>query len=116
MPGDDEMAIDERRKYWKRMRRRYWVPTSRERRRGELLTEMQAVTGPHRKSLVRLLRAATLERQPRRGVRSRAYGVEMEAAVRVVWESLDYVCAERLIPTRRDCQRHDTWRSLERSF
>ena len=36
MPGDDEMTIDSRRKYLKRMRGWYWVPTNRERRRGEL--------------------------------------------------------------------------------
>ncbi len=97
MPAEDEMTIDERRKYLKRMRERYWATDRLE--RGKLLTEIEAVTGLHRKSLIRLVRGSTLERKPRRKSRGRTYGFEVEDAVRVVWESLDYVCAERLTPT-----------------
>src|SRR5690348_12426078 len=90
------MTIDERRTYLKRMRRRY-----READRagkGVLLAEMEAVTGLHRKSLLRLLQAPSLERQPRGRQRGRSYGVEVERVVLRVWESLDYLCAERLTP------------------
>ena len=104
MPAEDEMTIDERRKYLKRMRERYWG--SDRKRRGELLSEMEAVTGLHRKSVVRLIRGATLERKPRRRVRGRSYGPEVEDAIRVVWESLDYVCAERLTPALVPTARH----------
>jgi hypothetical protein len=104
MPAEDEMSINERRKYLKRMRERYWG--SDRKRRGELLSEMEAVTGLHRKSLVRLIRGATLERKARRRVRGRSYGPEVEDAVRVIWESLDYVCAERLTPALLSTARH----------
>ena len=104
MPADEEMTIDERGKYLKRMRERYLG--SDRKRRGELLSEMEAVTGLHRKSVVRLIRGATLERKPRRRVRGRSYGPEVEDAVRVIWESLDYVCAERLTPALLQTARH----------
>ena len=97
MLDDERMTIDERRKYLKGMARRYRVANQGQ--RGQLLTEMETVTELHRKSLLRLLHAPTLERQPRAGQRGRAYGAAVEDVIRVVWESLDYVCAERLTPT-----------------
>jgi hypothetical protein len=60
---------------------------------------MEAVTGLHRKSLLRLRHGPTLDRAPkRRRIRGRRYDLEVAGVVRVVWESLDYVCAERLAP------------------
>ena len=59
---EDNMTIDERRKYLRRMKARYVRANRKE--RGSLLDEMEAVTGMHRKSLIRLLNG-TLERQPR---------------------------------------------------
>ena len=104
MPAEEEMTIDERRKYLKRMRERYWGADRRT--RGELLSEMEAVTGLHRKSLIRLVRGATLERRGRSRSRGCTYGSEVKDAVRVVWESLDYVCAERLTPVLVPTARH----------
>lgn len=104
MPADDEMTIDERRKYLKRMRERYWGADRVG--RGELLSEMEAVTGLHRKSLIRLVRAPTLERKRRHRVRGRTYGPEVDDAIRVVWESMDYICAERLTPALLPTARH----------
>jgi len=104
MPAEEEMTIDERRKYLKRMRGRYWAADRAG--RGELLTEMEAVTGLHRKSLNRLVRGPTLERKRRQRVRGRTYGPDVEDAIRVVWESLDYVCAERLTPVLVPTARH----------
>ena len=104
MPAEDEMTINERRKYLKRMRERYWAADRLG--RGELLTEMEAVVGLHRKSLIRLVRGPTLERRPRSRSRGRTYGPEVEDAIRVVWESLDYVCAERLTPALVPSARH----------
>jgi transposase InsO family protein len=63
-----------------------------------LLTEMQTVTGLHRKSLLRLLNASSLARQPRSRQRTRTYGAPVDDALRLIWETLDYVCAERLTP------------------
>jgi hypothetical protein len=96
MPTEDEMTLNERRKYLKVMKPRYLNAKRKE--RGELLSEMEQVTGMHRKSLTRLLHARSLERQKRRTPRSRSYGPEVERVIVCVWESLDYVCAERLTP------------------
>ncbi len=104
VPAEDAMTIDERRKYLKRMAPRYQAADRAG--RGALLTEMEQVTGLHRKSLTRLLNGASLERQRRVAVRPRTYGGEMAAVVRLVWESLDYVCAERLTPALLPTARH----------
>lgn len=90
------MTVNERRKYLALVRQRYKVAGRAE--RGQLLEEMEAVTGLHRKSLIRLMAAPTLVRQPRRGGRGRKYGPDVGRMVRLVWETLDYVCAERLKP------------------
>jgi len=61
-----------------------------------MLDEMEAMTGLHRKSLLRLLNAPSLERKPQGPRRQRrCYGAAVGDVVRVCWESLDYVCAER---------------------
>ena len=97
MPSEDKMSVDERRKYLKLVASRY--AKARRKERSALLSEMAAVTGLHRKSLLRLLNGPTLERTPKRPrFRRRCYGVVVADVVRVIWESLDYVCAERLTP------------------
>jgi hypothetical protein len=90
------MTVDERRKCLKRMQGKYLAATREERSR--LLDDLAELTGLHRKSVVRLLKGPSLERQPRRRQRGRAYGAAVDDALRVIWESLDYVCAERLTP------------------
>jgi len=101
---DDAMTIDERRKYLKRVRPRY--ERADRAGRGALLQEMELVTGLHRKSLLRLLHAPSLERQPRTRQRGRTYGEEVERVVVRVWASLDFLCAERLTPTLVETARH----------
>lgn len=95
MSTNDRMTIDERRKYLRMMQKRYFQATRKE--RGQLLDEMEAVTELHRKSLVRLIRS-DLKRRPRRRQRGRTYGPEVDDALRVIAESTDYICAERLAP------------------
>src|SRR5215218_7898096 len=90
------MTVDERRKCLKRMQRRYLAATREERSR--LLDELAELTGLHRKSVVRLLKGPSLDRQPRRQQRGREYGSAVDDALRVIWETLDYICAERLTP------------------
>ena len=91
------MTVDERRKYLRVVVPRYARAGRSE--RSALLTEMAAVTGLHRKSLLRLVHGPSLERAPKRPrLRRRRYGAAVSDVVRVVWESLDYVCAERLTP------------------
>ncbi len=97
MPSDDKMSVDERRKYLRLVAPRYAKAGRAE--HSALLTEMRAVTGLHRKSLLRLVHGPTLERAPKGPrFRRRRYGAAVADVVRVVWESLDYVCTERLTP------------------
>jgi hypothetical protein len=95
MSIDDKMTIDERRKYLRKMQERYLQAKRKE--RGQLLDEMVAVTELHRKTLIRLMRG-NLTRQPRRKQRGRIYGSDVDDLLRVVAETTDYICAERLTP------------------
>jgi hypothetical protein len=96
MATDEAMTINERRKYLTKMQTRYRTADREERTR--LLTEMEAVTGMHRKSLTRLLAQPSLHRTPRLTRRPRVYDAAVRQIVYRVWESLDCICAERLTP------------------
>jgi len=104
MPTEDEMTVTERRKYLKKMKPLYAQAERNEQSR--MLTEMEQVTGLHRKSLIRLLHAPTLERKKREKGRGRTYGLAVEQVILVVWESLDYICAERLTPALLSTAHH----------
>jgi len=104
MAASDEMTIDERRKYLRKQQARYWAANRTE--KGRLLSEMAAVTGMHRKRLVRLLQQPSLERRRSTTRRRRSYGLEVEQVVAIVWESVDYICAERLQPVLRPTAEH----------
>jgi hypothetical protein len=104
MPTEDQMSVTERRKYLKLMKARYVRATRKE--RGQLLTEMEQITGLHRKSLTRLMHAVSLERKKRARPRSRSYGLEVERVIVRVWESRDCICAERLTPGLLTMARH----------
>ncbi|HCG00826.1 MAG TPA: integrase, partial [Chloroflexi bacterium] len=104
MTTDDTMTITERRKYLTKMQARYRRGDRHE--RGALLTEMEAVTGMHRKSLTRLMAQQSLTRMRRRTQRGAVYGSEIRQIVRIVWESLDCICAERLTPQLLATARH----------
>ena len=104
MLAEERMTVDERRKYLWRMQKRYTLAGRLG--RGKLLDEMQQVLGMHRKSLIRLLNAPTLTRQPRRKQRGREYGAQVDDAIRVIAESLDYICAERLTPILPEMAEH----------
>jgi len=112
MPLEEKMSINERRKYLKVVAPRYARADRRE--RGELLTEMAKITGLHRKSLVRLMSLTSLERAPKKlRHRTKRYGAAVAEVVRVVWESLDYVCAERLTPLLGETARRlAAWKEL----
>jgi hypothetical protein len=94
--ADGDMNVTERRKDLQKMRARYRGATRAG--PGQLLTEMAAVTGLHRQSLLRVLGQATLARQPRQRQRTPTYGLAIRGIVTIVWASLDYSCAERLPP------------------
>lgn len=93
MPNEEKMTLDERRKYLRMQQKRYYAANRKE--RGHLLDEMGSVTGLHRKVLIRLIRS-DLKRKLRRKQRGRTYGSNVDDALRVILESYDGVCAERL--------------------
>ena len=95
MSTEENMSIDERRKYLRKMKARYVQANRKE--RGHLLDEMEAVTGLHRKSLTRLMKGS-LRRKKRTKQRGRTYDKPVEDTIRVIAESFDYVCAERMTP------------------
>jgi len=95
MCSEERMTIDEQRKYLRAMKKRY-VRANRK-TKAQLLDEMEAVTWMHRKSLTRLMNSS-LEREPRRKQRGRRYGADVDYALQIVYESFDYICAERLTP------------------
>jgi hypothetical protein len=95
MSTEEQMTIDERYKYLCCMSKRYRQAGRKQ--RGHLLDEMQAVTGLHRKSLIRRINGS-LTRRPRRRQRGPTYGPEVERALCIIAESFDYICAERLTP------------------
>jgi hypothetical protein len=95
MAVDDPMTVDERRKYLRQMQKRYRKASRKGRK--ELLDEMEAVTHLHRKSLTRLMNG-DLARKPRSRQRGRTYGIEVVRALKIIVESFDYLCAERLRP------------------
>lgn len=95
MSETDPMNIDERRKYLQRMWERYHFASKAD--KTMLLDEMEAVTGMHRKSIIRLMKGRR-GRKKRERERGKAYGSEVEDALRVIARSLDYPCAERLQP------------------
>jgi len=95
MSSEDKMNIDERRKYLRQMQRRY--RKAGRKARSQLLDEMQTITGLNRNYLIELM-YGDLKRKPRRRQRGHVYGLEVDDVLRVVDESLDYVCAERLAP------------------
>jgi hypothetical protein len=104
MPTTEEMTIDERRKYVTLMAERYRKAKRSE--RSVLLSEMEQVSKLHRKHLIRLLNGKSFARKKRSTPRSRTYGVEVEHVVLRVWESLDYICAERLTPSLAGMAKH----------
>ncbi len=95
MSNDDEMTIDERYKYLRKMQKRYSEASRKE--RSKLLDEMQTITKLRRKSLVRLINS-DLTRRKRTKQRGRTYGIEVHRALKIISESFDHICAERLQP------------------
>lgn len=95
MATDEKMTLSERRKYLGIMQKSYRVADRSG--RGLLLDTMEPVTGLDRKSLIRLM-ASDLKRRPRRRQRGQHYGLELDRALRVIAETYNYICAERLTP------------------
>ena len=89
------MTLVERSKHLRLIQSRY--PRSSRPERSAKLPEAEQVTYLDRKTLIRR-QHGNLTRKSRRLQRGRTYGREVEAAVRLVAETLDSPCAERLQP------------------
>jgi hypothetical protein len=96
MPKQKRMPINERYNYLRITQEQYLEATRKE--RSQLLDHMEHVTGLNRKTLIRHMKRKEIERKPRRKQRGRTYGHQVDDALRVISESLDYICAERLTP------------------
>jgi transposase InsO family protein len=103
MSNAEKMAIDERRKYLRLVKPRYRAAGRK--KKGQLLDEMEAVTGLNRKTLTRLMNGS-LERKPRSREREKTYGPAVDDALRIIDESFDGICAERLTPNLVKMARH----------
>ena len=103
MPSEEKMNIHERRKYLRIMQKPYRSADRPE--RGRLLDTMETATGLERKTLIRLM-DSDLKRKPRQRQRGRSYGRPVDQALRVIAESHDFICAERLTPNLGEMARH----------
>jgi hypothetical protein len=95
MSHTDRMDIDERRKYLDKVQPRYREANRVQ--KGLLLNEMVLVTGLHRKTVTNHMNSP-LDRKKRCRERGKSYGPDVDDALRVIAESHDDICAERLQP------------------
>ncbi len=95
MATDEHMSVAERRKYLRIMQDAYEQVDRTG--RGRLLDTMVTATRLDRKTLIRLM-ASDLKRRTRQRERGRSYGRDVDQALRVIAESYDFICAERLTP------------------
>ena len=95
MPSEDKMPIDVRYAYLRREQKQY-ARSSRQ-KRSRKLDHMEQITGLNRKTPIRHMNSK-IERKPRRRERGKTYGPRVDDALRVISESLDHICAERLTP------------------
>ena len=104
MPHEERMTIDERYKYLRIQQKRYRKADRSE--RGRMLDEMGEVTGLDRKTLIRHMRKRTVQRQVRTRQRGKRYDGTLDDALRVIAESVDYICAERITPNLVSMAQH----------
>lgn len=100
----EKMNVDERLKYLRIMQGRY-INADRA-GKSALLTEMQANTNLHRKYLIARMNSPDIRRRRRNRERSRTYGPEVEYAVGLVAEALDWIGADRLQPCLANTAQH----------
>jgi len=95
MASEETMTIHERHKYLRIKQKQY--KQANKTGKQQLLSEMETVTGLHRKSLIRLMNSA-IQKKERRKQRGPTYGPDIQYALEVISHSHDHICAERLQP------------------
>jgi hypothetical protein len=103
MSNNEKMNIGEKRKYLGLEKPRYKRAGRKE--KGRLLDDMATITGLDRKTLIRQMNGS-LARKPRNRERGKKYTALFDNALRVIYESLDCICAERLTPNLVWMARH----------
>ena len=104
MPHRVRMTIDQRHTYLQICQDRYKTATRRQ--RSSMLDEMEHITSLDRKTLIRHMRRRKIERHRRSRQRGQTYDAALDDALRVIAESLDYICAERLTSSLVSTARH----------
>jgi len=89
------LNIEERYKVLRLGQKKYKNASKAE--KGVILEHLEAVTGLHRMSLIRLLNSP-LQRKRRKKQRGTRYGPEVDDALRVISAAHNHICAERLQP------------------
>lgn len=100
MATGKKMSVKERRKFLRIQQERY-LNASRS-AKSAMLDAMEADTHLHRKHLIRLMNSDDLRPRKRNRERSRTYGPEVEHAVHLVADALDWIGAERVQPVLAD--------------
>lgn len=98
------MSVSARYEYLQAIQERYLQASPKE--KAAMLTHIQTATGLNRKYLITQLNRPCLERHRRGRQRGRVYGPDVVAAVRVIADALDWICAERLQPVLRRTAEH----------
>lgn len=110
MTEEEEMSIDERRKYLHKMWGKYRKASKKA--KGQMLDDMEHVTGLNRKTIIRILNGR-LSRKKRTRQRGLTYGTEVINTVSMIAKALDYPCAERIKPQlvfmAKHLMRHRQW-------
>lgn len=93
MPSERTASINGRRKYLE-----LTMPRCHN-SRGSLLSEMGKVTGLYLKNLTQMRSLPRLTQPPSKPrYKEKKYEPDVENVIQVAWESLDYICAERITP------------------
>ncbi len=92
----ERMNIDERYKLLRLLQEQYRQADRQG--KAHLLDNLEVITDLHRKRLIACLHNPDLRRHPRNRERTRVYKADVEQAVRVVADALDWIGADRLQP------------------
>jgi hypothetical protein len=95
MAAEDRMTQREKWKVIRQIKPAYVKASRRE--QGKKLDHLEETLGMHRKSIIRRIHS-DLRRKPRQRERGPKYGADVEDALRVMWETYDYICAHRITP------------------
>lgn len=91
------MPLPARREYLKVMHQRYLKARSKA-EKARLIEEVMATLGYHRKYAIMVLRHPPADKPKRAGRHRKQKYLDALPVIRLVWEALDYPCAERLKP------------------